>query len=200
MLKAMREWVPKIAVDDFGFRLLCRVLDAVDDIKLVEKMILAPFFKKGAEMAGDRFGSRVLLHILKPASGRYLPADLVQILKTEPTRKKTPETRHTELMAAVAEPLRELLVDEAFDVAEAVEDQWAGQLIEECVSCPTISCPCVVTDAYLSLPTGARARARPSSATTPTRTPLSLPAWPPPLPRCCRATTSTTARAPSSGS
>ena len=73
VLKALKGQVGRIVRDDHASVTIMCLLDSVDDTQLLAKVIVAELRQEGlAELADDRAARRVLLHLLRPRSTRYV--------------------------------------------------------------------------------------------------------------------------------
>jgi pumilio family protein 6 len=73
VLKALKGQVGRIVRDEHASVAVMCMLDSVDDTQLLAKVIVAELRQEGlAELAEDRAARRVLLHLLRPRSTRYV--------------------------------------------------------------------------------------------------------------------------------
>jgi len=73
VLKALKGQVGRIARDEHAAAFLACALECTDDTKLAAKAIVAELRDEGiASLADDRAARRVLLHMLRPRSARYV--------------------------------------------------------------------------------------------------------------------------------
>jgi pumilio family protein 6 len=73
VLKALKGQVGRIARDEHAAAFLACALECTDDTKLAAKAIVAELRDEGvARLADDRAARRVLLHMLRPRSARYV--------------------------------------------------------------------------------------------------------------------------------
>lgn len=95
VLKALKGQVGRIARDEHAAVFLAFAVECTDDTKLVAKSIITELRDEGlAELASDKAARRILLHLLRPRSTRYLnPHVLATIPDPEETAKTARETR-----------------------------------------------------------------------------------------------------------
>ncbi|GBG90606.1 hypothetical protein CBR_g50950 [Chara braunii] len=77
IIKGMKGHVVKICLDKYGHLIIMRILDVVDDTKLVGKIVISEIMKELKTVAMDRHGKHVLLHILAPRVKRYFSPDIL---------------------------------------------------------------------------------------------------------------------------
>lgn len=84
ILSSIKAHVAELALHDQGHMLLVKALDCVDDTVQLTKAILKPLSAEldlVRDVACDRFGRRVWLHLLAPGSSRYFPQTDMQLLQ-----------------------------------------------------------------------------------------------------------------------
>lgn len=80
IIKAMKGYVLKIALEQHGHVVLLRLFDVVDDTVTVAKSIISELKPHLLELAEDRFGRLVLLHLLSPKNKRYFNQETLDLL------------------------------------------------------------------------------------------------------------------------
>lgn len=80
IVKSLKGHVAKLALDENGHLLLLRLLDVMDDTKLLGKTLVPELVKGLKDLVQDKNGRRVLLHLAHPRCARYLPADVIAAL------------------------------------------------------------------------------------------------------------------------
>jgi pumilio family protein 6 len=80
IIKAMKGYVVKIAMEQHGHVVLLRLFDVLDDTVLVAKSIINELKPHLLQLSEDRFGRLVLLHLLTPKNKRYFPTETLDIL------------------------------------------------------------------------------------------------------------------------
>lgn len=106
ILKTLKSFVKKIAMEQYGFSLLVTVCECVDDTVLVGKVLSELKSEDIKELAEDKWGSRFLLHILSGRNKRYLPVSLVNELEADDetrklTCKKDDQVRAAEILTVM---------------------------------------------------------------------------------------------------
>ncbi|CAG8829949.1 15709_t:CDS:2, partial [Racocetra persica] len=94
MLKSMKEYAAKICKEEYGYLVLLRAFDVVDDTVSVTKYIIDQIVKPGVlkTIMQDKFGHRVILYLLtgRAKSKMYLSFETFQLLeKGDEIREKT---------------------------------------------------------------------------------------------------------------
>ncbi|CAG8520136.1 20091_t:CDS:2, partial [Cetraspora pellucida] len=114
MLKSMREYVAKICKEEYGYLVLLRAFDVVDDTVSVTKYIIDHIVKPGVfkTIMQDKFGHRVILYLLtgRTRAKMYLSFETFQLLEKDDevrakTSKKDPIVRTNELRKAISPAL-----------------------------------------------------------------------------------------------
>ncbi|EFJ31631.1 hypothetical protein SELMODRAFT_86524, partial [Selaginella moellendorffii] len=84
IIKALKGQVLKVARDDHGYAVLLSVIDVVDDTELVTKasVIMSELATEIRELSVNKYGQRLILHLLTPNIPRYFPAELLKTLKS----------------------------------------------------------------------------------------------------------------------
>ncbi|XP_024527180.1 pumilio homolog 24 isoform X2 [Selaginella moellendorffii] len=82
IIKALKGQVLKVARDDHGYAVLLSVIDVVDDTELVTKVIMSELATEIRELSVNKYGQRLILHLLAPNIPRYFPAELLKTLKS----------------------------------------------------------------------------------------------------------------------
>ncbi|PSC67267.1 pumilio-like protein 24, partial [Micractinium conductrix] len=80
-LKCMKGHVDAMARDEWGHLALITALSVVDDTTLLRKTVIVDLQKDLAELAEHRYSYRVLMQLLHPDCGRYLPPQLAAIAR-----------------------------------------------------------------------------------------------------------------------
>ncbi|CAF0964701.1 unnamed protein product [Brachionus calyciflorus] len=100
IIKAMKSFIVKMALEEHGHLVLLAVLDSVDDTKLVSKGILDEMFRSLKEVIENDYGRKILTYIMAPRDSRFFIKDYVKRLEqgdSSETSKKDPEKRRAEL-------------------------------------------------------------------------------------------------------
>ncbi|KAG8193262.1 hypothetical protein JTE90_027006 [Oedothorax gibbosus] len=112
IIKAMKTFVVKIAMEEHGHMVLLSLFDCVDDTKFLAQKIIGELKKELLQLSQNVHGKKVLIYLLNPRDSHYIHPDVINILKTgdgNETSKKDPEIRQSELKAVIAQPLLELI-------------------------------------------------------------------------------------------
>ena len=141
IIKGMKSNVADFAIDEHGVWPLMRVLDCVDDTKLVSEAILRPALQSNvlASLLTNRWGALLFLQVLAPLDKHYFapdqlalvaPATLVDPETHQPvsTSKKPADVRRAELLATVVPPLVQFFTDE-MDTANIDEEYGEERLL-----------------------------------------------------------------------
>lgn len=106
-LKCMKGHVGAMARDEWGHLVLITALSVVDDTTLLRKVVVSELQKDLGELAEHKYGYRVLVQLLHPCSGRYLPPQLLAIARP-PGKQYSAEAmtrpKHTVEAAAWEQP------------------------------------------------------------------------------------------------
>lgn len=74
IVKNFKQYLVKIAQDEYGHLVLIRLLDVMDDTVLVNKAVINELCKNATDLFADKFGRRVFLYILLVATqSTFLP-------------------------------------------------------------------------------------------------------------------------------
>ena len=117
----------KISMHMTGHRVLMRLLDVVDDTVLTRKAIVNEMAEQCHAMAQDKYGVRVLLHLLAPHKVQYLGDEDAGLLSRAITNsKKDPEVRRGETLKTLRQPLIDMCVQQCASllVAEGGAGCW----------------------------------------------------------------------------
>ncbi|XP_077867446.1 pumilio homolog 3-like [Saccoglossus kowalevskii] len=115
IIKSFKTFVLKICREEFGHLVMLAIFDAVDDTKLVSKVLLNEMLKDLSTIAMDTYGRKVLLYLLGGRDPSYCHPDIVKILQggdNNPTSKKSRDVRQRELIEAASPGLLELVAKE----------------------------------------------------------------------------------------
>ncbi len=130
ILKGMKGYVARAALDPHGALVLCVALEVVDDTVLLSKGVLAELIASLPELATHAHGCLPLLSLLAPRSSRHFTAEQLAIMgdQSRAISKKDPATRRDELLNASIAPL--LASCEAHASAFAISPHGAALLFE----------------------------------------------------------------------
>jgi pumilio family protein 6 len=131
IIKAFKPYLVKIAMDEYGYLVLLRLLDVTDDTVLITKAVLGELSKHAKELFADKFGRRFFMYILAGRNTRYLSPETVQLLKEGDkirNSKKDPEMRAQEILKASSPQLIKLVAD---DAAILMREKLSSQVVQE---------------------------------------------------------------------
>ena len=81
IIRALKPYVTKICLEQYGHVALCAVFDAVDDTVLVSKQIIATITADIADICESEYGRKVLLYLLTPRNSRYFMPEILKQLE-----------------------------------------------------------------------------------------------------------------------
>ncbi|CAG8508828.1 18284_t:CDS:2, partial [Racocetra fulgida] len=134
MLKSMKEYAAKICKEEYGYLVLLRAFDVVDDTvsQIVKPGVLKTIMQ-------DKFGHRVILYLLtgRAKSKMYLSFETFQLLEKddeirEKTSKKDSTARSNELRKAISPAL---INYSRKNIAEMLSNTYMTQIFCETLLC-----------------------------------------------------------------
>lgn len=137
IIKGLKGHATKVSCDLHGCSVLIAILDVVDDTEMLNKFIVSELAKNAQQIALDRHGRRVLLHLLSPQKLHYISAEALTPLKVG---KEVSEEANTEVKG---EENKDLLEGK---VASSIKDPFirrtellkfsslAEKLLDVCIS------------------------------------------------------------------
>ena len=144
LLKVFKTHIKLLAGDVWGHHVLLAAYEVIDDTVMVSKAIFPELLSKDAsaeqreeELLGQvehQYARVPLLYLLSPEPQKWLVKDedasIIRELKTirQDTSKKEPETRRTELVKVLSQPLLDLIASRA---ASLVPSSFGCQFINE---------------------------------------------------------------------
>ena len=151
IIKSMKSYVHKIAIEQYGHTVLMSIFECVDDTVLVTKSILAELVTsiKPGDMAaldgmstfGDLsrhpYASRIALFLLKGRERKYQPAYVINELQEidairKSTSKKEDHLRFGELLSFISPYLLSAVKNHA---KEMISDKFGSQVVLETILC-----------------------------------------------------------------
>ncbi|PKC74897.1 ARM repeat-containing protein, partial [Rhizophagus irregularis] len=111
MLKAMKDYIEKICIEEYGHLVLLRAFDVVDDTVAVSKYIIEQMTKlnKLGNIIQNKWGHRVILYLLAHRTKLYFSNETLRLLaQGDDIRTKTrhdPAVRVNELCKAISPAL-----------------------------------------------------------------------------------------------
>lgn len=119
ILKSFKNFISKIAKEEYGHQVLLVAFAVVDDTVLMRSVIISELVKNIRDLLEDKHASRIFIYLLATASdsvNSVLSSQAVQILKdavssatAAGTSKKDANLRSNELRADLIEPLSDLI-------------------------------------------------------------------------------------------
>lgn len=100
IIKSMKTFVVKIALEEHGHVVILAILDSVDDTKLISKGILDELLRSIDQVIENDYGRKVISYLIAPRDSRFFIKDYVKRLEqgdSSETSKKDPEKRRAEL-------------------------------------------------------------------------------------------------------
>ncbi|KAI8098000.1 armadillo-type protein [Gilbertella persicaria] len=131
IIKSFKPYLVKMALDEYGYLVLIRLLDVTDDTVLVSKAVLGELSKSAKELFANKFGRRFFLYILAGRNTRYLSPETVQFLKEGDkirVSKKEPEVRAQEILTASSPQLIKLVAENA---PILMREKLSSQVVQE---------------------------------------------------------------------
>ncbi|KAI9311049.1 armadillo-type protein [Dichotomocladium elegans] len=131
IIKNFKPFLVKIARDEYGYLVLIRLLDVMDDTVLVNKAVVAELCKNAAELFADKFARRVFLYILVGRNTKYLSPDTVrQLTEGDAIRqsKKDPKIRADEILKEASPLLIETVAKKA---PVLMREKLSSQVVQE---------------------------------------------------------------------
>ncbi|KAI9495154.1 armadillo-type protein [Zychaea mexicana] len=131
IIKAFKPHVVKIAQDEYGYLVLIRFLDVMDDTVLINKALISELCKQAKTLFADKFGRRVFLYILTGRNTRYLsPETVQQITEGDEIRqsKKDPEIRAKEVLDGCSPALIQTVAE---DAPILMREKLSSQVVQE---------------------------------------------------------------------
>ncbi|GIY60282.1 pumilio homolog 3, partial [Caerostris darwini] len=110
--KSMKTYVAKIAMEEFGHRVLLALFSCFDDTVFLKKHIIKELIAKLLDVAQNIYGKKVLAYLLNPAESHYVHPQMRNILEEGEigaTKKKDLNVRCSELKAAIVDPLLKMI-------------------------------------------------------------------------------------------
>eukprot|EP01025_Chloroclados_australasicus_P065528 TRINITY_DN8927_c0_g3_i2.p1 TRINITY_DN8927_c0_g3~~TRINITY_DN8927_c0_g3_i2.p1 ORF type:complete len:717 (+),score=68.77 TRINITY_DN8927_c0_g3_i2:83-2233(+) len=89
IVKCLKGHVLNMAKDSFGYTVLITILDKVDDTTFLNKTVIPEIVSNLLELCADKYGSRVILHLLFPYNTRHIPIAHIQNILSYPTKTVT---------------------------------------------------------------------------------------------------------------
>ena len=156
IIKSFKNFINKIAKEEYGHQVLLVSFAVVDDTVLMRSVIISELIKKLPEYLEDKHASRLIHYLLSTASdsvNSVLSSQAVQLLKDSiasaiaaGTSKKDSNLRSSELRADLIEPMSDLIVscsdleESVYKLEEMLSDQSKhGLLLESALALPLVT-------------------------------------------------------------
>ncbi|KAI9139282.1 armadillo-type protein, partial [Paraphysoderma sedebokerense] len=116
ILKSFKGYIPKIAAEEYGYAVLLRVFDCVDDTVMVSKTILNELLNEPQLLFNDTHALKVAFYLLSPRHPKYTPSHVLSSFKESDhirsqTSKKDNYQRSRELLKAADDKILKYLCD-----------------------------------------------------------------------------------------
>ncbi|KAI9011402.1 armadillo-type protein [Gaertneriomyces semiglobifer] len=140
IIKSMKDYVRKVAMEQYGHAVLLSIFECVDDTVLVDKAILCELTRDGltagerfSDILKDRYGGRVVLYLLCGRNRKYQPQYVIDELRDldvirAKTSKKDDSTRHQQLLKAISPALLTSLTE---NCEELIRDDNGSAVLKE---------------------------------------------------------------------
>lgn len=158
IIKSFKNFVSKIAKEEYGHQVLLVAFAVVDDTVLMRSVVISEIVKNLREYLEDKHANRLILYLLATASdsvNSVLSAQAVQLVRESVssataagTSKKDPKLRSNELRNDLVEPLSDLIIcsseleenDNPFVLETILSDSSKHQLLlEASLALPVVS-------------------------------------------------------------
>eukprot|EP00127_Corallochytrium_limacisporum_P005607 Clim_evm6s209 gene=Clim_evmTU6s209 len=137
IIKACKDFIGRIATNEYGCFVLMCLCEQVDDTVLLEKSVLKPLLALAEETMTDRYYCYVLLELLNPRCTKlgYLPkvhVDTLAVADGNPNSKKDAEKRRSEVLTVVKKFLPKTLLTSGFP-EEWLKEMHCRNVVVECM-------------------------------------------------------------------
>jgi len=108
IVKSLKTFVEKTALEEYGHMVLMAIFDTVDDTKLVGKAIIGELCENFVDIINDKFGLRVVKYLVAGRDKAYTYPDILTIMEKgdgNEHSKKDPAVRRKELTEAASGPI-----------------------------------------------------------------------------------------------
>ncbi|XP_067928870.1 pumilio homolog 3-like [Watersipora subatra] len=105
IVKQLKPYIEKLMVEEYGHMLLFAIFDAVDDTKLVAKLIVSEVKERLDDLVKDKWGRHIVLYLLTPRQPQHVNKEIRQLLALgddNPFSKKDVELRRKELREEIS--------------------------------------------------------------------------------------------------
>ncbi|GAB1598326.1 pumilio homolog 3-like [Argonauta hians] len=119
ILKSFKGYIQKMCEEEYAHQVLLAAFDAVDDTKLLSKVILEEILKSLKEIASNSFGRKLLLYLLAPRDPLHFHPDVIKIMQEGDDNefsKKDSIIRHSEILDVISKPLLKFVTENTKDL------------------------------------------------------------------------------------
>uniref|UniRef100_H2YY94 PUM-HD domain-containing protein n=1 Tax=Ciona savignyi TaxID=51511 RepID=H2YY94_CIOSA len=137
IVKSMKEFVLKIACEEYGHMTLLAAFDCIDDTVFLKKALVQPIMKNIATLAENKFGRKVLIYLMSPRNPSHFLPEIVKLLSTgdsNATSKNTIFQLHYELSEGASPRILEYLAE---NITPIIYDRSMFVLLQVAVLCCT---------------------------------------------------------------
>eukprot|EP00117_Sycon_ciliatum_P040078 scpid50951/ scgid29516/ Pumilio domain-containing protein KIAA0020 homolog len=120
IVKTFKSFVKKISMEEYGHGVMLALFDTVDDTTLVSKALISEIAEGLEDLAGDRFGRKVLHYLLESRGRSQCHPTMTELLRHgdgNPNSKKPAELRCKELRATISASLLQHCAANAVEMA-----------------------------------------------------------------------------------
>ncbi|CAG8488675.1 12211_t:CDS:2 [Acaulospora morrowiae] len=139
ILQSMKDYVKEICCEEYGYLVLLRAFDVVDDTVSLTKYIIDKMVKPDSfeTISRNKYGHRVFLYLLTGRSKMYFSFDTLKLLSQddqirEKTSKKDPTVRANEIRKAISPALIEYARN---NTVHMLSNSYTTQLLFETMLC-----------------------------------------------------------------
>ncbi|XP_061887599.1 pumilio homolog 3 isoform X2 [Entelurus aequoreus] len=120
IIKTMRTYMVKVAMEEFGHLALLAMFDCVDDTRLIKQAVLSEIMSSLDEVVSNKYGKKVLLYLLTPRNPAHVLPEIIKVLEQgdgNAHSKKDKTARWKELLEFVSPLLLDYLHNNAASMA-----------------------------------------------------------------------------------
>ncbi|KAN0024584.1 hypothetical protein ACTFIV_008992 [Dictyostelium citrinum] len=137
IVKSLKDFIPKIASEEYGFLALVRLLDVTDDTQMIIKSVFNELIPVLPECSITKQGSLWILHLLTPYSPQNFTEQTLSLLTKSMVNscgiqheisKKDREQRRKELLGWISPKLIELCSNHT---QELLSSQWGTKVLNQ---------------------------------------------------------------------
>ncbi|EAL63168.1 Pumilio RNA-binding region-containing protein [Dictyostelium discoideum AX4] len=137
IVKSLKDFIPKIASEEYGFLALVRLLDVTDDTQMIIKSVFNELIPVLPECSITKQGSLWILHLLAPYSAQNFTEQTLSLLTKSMVNscgiqheisKKDRDQRRKELLNWISPKLIELCSNHTQDL---LSSQWGTKVLNQ---------------------------------------------------------------------